>query len=75
MKRLITQLKCLYTNMGSMGNKQEKLEISWWDESHHWDTSIKGYNLLRKERLGRRGRHVVLCVIDCEELPQKRLRK
>lgn len=28
MKRLITQLKSLYTNMGSMGNKQEEQETS-----------------------------------------------
>ena len=47
---LTAQLKCLYTNAYSMGNKQEELEATvllesydlvaitetWWDESHDW---------------------------------------
>jgi len=47
---LTAQLKCLYTNAHSMGNKQEELEATvllesydpiaitqtWWDKSHDW---------------------------------------
>ena len=46
--RPIAKLKCLYTNVSSIGNKQEELETvvqlekydltaiteTWWDESH-----------------------------------------
>ena len=46
--RLMTQLKCVFTNACSMGNKQEELEAivqqanydlvaitkTWWDHSH-----------------------------------------
>ena len=46
--RLMTQLKCVYTNACSIGNKQEELEAivsqgnydlvaiteTWWDHSH-----------------------------------------
>jgi len=48
--RSIAQLRCLYTNARSMGNKQEELEAIvqqdsydlvaitevWWDDSHDW---------------------------------------
>ena len=48
------QLKCLYTNACSMGNKQEELEATvplesynlvaitetWWDKSHDWRLSM-----------------------------------
>ena len=29
-----TQLRCLYTNVCSMGNKQEELETTVWSESY-----------------------------------------
>ena len=64
------QLKCLYTNAHSMGNKQEELEATmllesydvvaitetWWDESHDWSATIDGYRLFRRDRQGKRGR-------------------
>ena len=63
------QLKCLYTNARSMGNKQEELEAAvllesynlvtltemWWDESHDWTVPINGYRLFRRDRRGSRG--------------------
>ena len=68
-----------------MGNKQEELETvvqlgkydliaiteTWWDESHDCNTLIEDNRLFRRDRQGRRGGRVVLCVrkwIDCEEL-------
>ena len=58
------QMKCLYTNALSMGNKQEKLEAkvllesydliaiteTWWDESHDWNVALDGYRLFRRDR-------------------------
>ncbi|KAK4811271.1 hypothetical protein QYF61_023323 [Mycteria americana] len=63
------QLKCLYTNARSMGNKQEELEAivhqenydmvaiteTWWDDSHNWSAAMDGYKLFRRDRRGRRG--------------------
>ena len=80
------ELKCLYTNARSLGNKQDELETvmclenydlvaiteTWWDDSHNWNTTIEGYRLFRRDRLGRKGGGVALYVkewIDCEELP------
>ncbi|KAK4818289.1 hypothetical protein QYF61_010431 [Mycteria americana] len=65
----IAQLKCIYTNVCSMGNKHEELEVSaqqeiyyivvitetWWDDSHNWSAAMDGYKLLRRDREGRRG--------------------
>ena len=62
--RPTAQLKCLYTNARSMGNKQEELEATmlleiydpvaitetWWDESHDWSVAIDGYRLFRRDR-------------------------
>ena len=67
--RPIAKLKCLYTNVHSIGNKQEELETvvqlgkydliditgTWWDESHDWNTLIEDYRLFRRDRQGRRG--------------------
>ena len=64
---LKAQLKCLYTNACSMGNKQEELETmvhlenfgliaimeTWWDDSCNWNTTIEGYKLL--EGIGKVG--------------------
>jgi len=61
---LTTQLKCLYTNACSTGNKQKKLEVTmlleskdlvaltetWWDESHDWSAAIDDYCLFRRDR-------------------------
>ena len=58
------QLKCLYTNACSMGNKPEELEATvllerydlvaitetWWDESHVWSVAVDGYRLFRRDR-------------------------
>ena len=63
------QLKCIYTNACSMGNKQEELEAivwqanydlvaiteTWWDCSHDWRIAMDGYKPFRKDRQGRRG--------------------
>jgi len=70
------QMKCLYTNTHSMGNKQEELEATvllesydlialtetWWDETHVWSVAIDGYRLFRRHKQGRRGRGIVLCI-------------
>ncbi|KAK4805287.1 hypothetical protein QYF61_004852 [Mycteria americana] len=67
--RTTAQLKCLYTNAHSMGNKQEELEAivhqenydmvaiteMWWDDSHNWSAAMDGYKLFRRDRRGRRG--------------------
>ena len=51
------QLRCLYTNAHSMGNKQEELEAivqsesydivaiteTWWNDSHSWSAVMDGY--------------------------------
>ena len=72
--RPIAKLKCLYTNVHSMGNKQEELETmaqlgkydliaiteTWWDESHAWNTLIEDYRLFRRDRQGRRDGRVAL---------------
>jgi len=64
----IGQLKSIYTNAYSMGNKQEELEAivqqekyniiaiteTWWDELHNWNAAIH-YKLFRRSRQGRRG--------------------
>jgi len=63
------QIKCLYMNTRSMGNKEEQLEIvrvlenynlialteTWWNESHDWIMAIEGYRLLRRDRWGKSG--------------------
>jgi len=74
--RLTAQLKCVYTNTGSMGNKQEELEAiiqqdgydlvaiteAWWDNSHDCHTVMDGYRLFRKDRPTRREGGVALYV-------------
>ena len=75
--RPIAQLKCIYTNAHSMGNKQEELEAiarqgnynvvtiteTWWDDSHNWSTAMDGYKLFRRDRQGRRGGGVA-CMLE-----------
>ncbi|KAK4826884.1 hypothetical protein QYF61_012072 [Mycteria americana] len=77
--RVIAQLKCLYTNARSMGNKQEELEAivhqenydmvaiteTWWGDSHNWSAVMDGYKLFRRDRRGRRGGGVALYVREC----------
>ncbi|GAB0179239.1 hypothetical protein GRJ2_000389200 [Grus japonensis] len=72
------QLKCLYVNAWSMGNKQEELEMCvclqgydligitemWWDSSNDWSVGMEGYRLFRKDRQGRRGGGIALYVSD-----------
>jgi len=74
--RLIAQLKCVYTNARSMGNKQEELEAiiqqdgydlvaiteTWWGNSHDWNAVMDGYRLFRKDGPIRRGDGVALYV-------------
>ena len=75
----IAQLKCIYTNAHSMGNKQEELEAivqlenydivaiteTWWDDSHNWSAAMDGYKLFRRDRQGRRDSGVALYVREC----------
>jgi len=70
------QLKCLYTNARSMGNKQEELEPTmrlescdlvaltetWWDEFHDWSMAIDGYRLFRRDRRAKRGGGIALYI-------------
>ncbi|RMC05600.1 hypothetical protein DUI87_17685 [Hirundo rustica rustica] len=71
----VAQLRCIYTNVCSMGNKKEELEAmvqqsydvvaitgTWWDESHSWSTALNGYKLFRRDRQGRRGGGVALYI-------------
>ena len=69
-------LKCLYTNVRVMENKQEELEIcdqagdddlvavteTWWDSSHGWNVVMDGYVLLWEDRPARQGGGVALYV-------------
>jgi len=77
--RSTAQLKCIYTNARSMGNKQEELEAivqqdsydlvaiteMWWDDSHDWSAATHGYKLFRRDRRGKRAGGVALYVRDC----------
>jgi len=61
--RSIAQLKCIYINACSMGNKQEELEgfvqqdsydlvtitEAWWDDCHDWSAAMDGYKLFRSD--------------------------
>ncbi|GAB0189953.1 nucleobindin-2 [Grus japonensis] len=72
------QLKCLYANAWSMGNKQEELEMrvclqgydiigiteTWWDSSYDCSVGMEGYRLFRKDRQGRGGGGVTLYIND-----------
>jgi len=74
--RLTAQLKCVYTNARSIGNKQEELEAiiqqdgydlvaiteTWWDSSHDWHAVMDGYRTFRKDSPTRRGGEVALYV-------------
>ncbi|GAB0206524.1 hypothetical protein GRJ2_003118000 [Grus japonensis] len=75
----MAQLKCIYTNVHNMGNKQEEVEAivqqenydivaiteTWWDDSHNWSAAMDGYKLFRRDRQGRRGGGVALYVREC----------
>ncbi|KAK4831120.1 hypothetical protein QYF61_015423 [Mycteria americana] len=77
--RTTAQLKCLYANAHSMGNKQEELEAivhqenydmvtiteTWWDDSHNWSAAMDGYKLFRRDRQAKRGGGVALYVREC----------
>lgn len=56
----VSQLKCIYINARSMGNKQEVLEPivlsesnivaiteTWWDDSHSWSAVVDGNQLFK----------------------------
>jgi len=83
--RLIAQLKCIYTIARNVGNKQEDLEAivqkdsydfvaiteTWWDDSHDWSAAMDGCKLFRRDRQGKRGSGVALCVRDCFDCDSK----
>ncbi|PKU43819.1 nipped-b-like protein [Limosa lapponica baueri] len=80
----IAQLKCIYTNVHSMRNKQEELEATvqlenydviiiietWWDDSHNWNAVMDGYKLFRRDRQGRRGGGVALYIREAFDCPE-----
>ena len=43
---------------------------TWWDHSHDWSAAMDGYKLFRKDRHGRRGGGVALCVKECIEVTE-----
>ncbi|PKU44107.1 rna-directed dna polymerase from mobile element jockey-like [Limosa lapponica baueri] len=73
------QLKCIYANARSVGNKQDELEVivqqdsydivaimeTWWDDGHDWNAAMNVYKLLRRNRQGRRGGGVALYIRVC----------
>lgn len=73
------QLKCIYTNVCSIGNKQEDLETivwqanyelvavmeTWWNCSHDCSAVMNGYKLFRKDRQGRRSDGVAFYIKEC----------
>ncbi|RMC00455.1 hypothetical protein DUI87_23065 [Hirundo rustica rustica] len=75
-EKSVAQLRCMYTNARSMGNKQAELEAmvhqrnydivaiteTWWDDSHSWSTALNGYKLFSRDRKGRRGGGVALYI-------------
>ncbi|PKU36299.1 mitochondrial fission process protein 1 [Limosa lapponica baueri] len=77
--KLGAQLKCIYTNAHSMGNKQDELEHivqqdsydivaiteTWWSDGHDWNAVMNGYKFFRRDRQGRRGGGVALYVREC----------
>ena len=62
--RQMTQVKYIYNNAFSRGNKQEELEAivqqanydlvaiteTWWDHCHDWSAVMDGYKLFRRDR-------------------------
>lgn len=74
---LLHTCRHLYTNVHSMGNKKEELEIFdlimvteiWLDESHDWDTAVDGYKLFLRNR--GRGPCSLPKWIDCTDLSLK----
>lgn len=47
------------------------LSETWWNEFHSWSTGVEGYRLFKKDRQGRQGGGVALCVrerFDCTVL-------
>jgi len=75
---LVAQLKCLYANAYSMGNKQEELEMcihlqdydligiteTWWYGSYDWSFGMEGCRLFSKDRQGRPEGDVAVYVND-----------
>ena len=73
----MAQLKCIYTNACSMGNKLEELEaIVWqtdcdlvvvseaqWYCSHDWNVAMDGCKIFKRDRQGRRGSDVALSAL------------
>ncbi|RMC22218.1 hypothetical protein DUI87_00529 [Hirundo rustica rustica] len=71
----VAQLRCMYTNARSMGNKQEleamvqqqscdvvTIMEMWWDDFHSWSAALDGYKPFRRDRKGRRGGGVALYI-------------
>jgi len=56
------QLKCIYTNARSMGNKQEEMEAMVWQANYDL---VDSYKLFRRNRQGSRSGVMVLHVREC----------
>ncbi|KAK4815183.1 hypothetical protein QYF61_021043 [Mycteria americana] len=83
--RTTAQLKCLYTNARSMGNKQEQLEAivhqenydmvaiteTWWDDSHNWGAAMDGYKLFRRDRIRGKANKADIVVGVCYRPPNQ----
>lgn len=71
-----SHLKFVYTNVCSLGSKEEKLELcaqsesydiientgTWWENSHDQKTTIEGYKLFWEDRREKRGGGLALYV-------------
>ena len=85
---LTAQLKCLYTNASSTGDKREELEATmllesydldaiietWRDESHDWNAAMDSYRLFRRNTQGRRDGSVSLYIKKWIELEKLSLK-
>jgi len=79
----IDQMKCLYTDAYSIGNKQDELVAAiqpesyyiitdtetWWDQSHDWSTVTNGCKLFRRK--GEQVVHFVKNRNHCTEVSLK----
>lgn len=72
-------VRCTEIHIHSMGNKQEEPEAivqqenynviaiieTRCDDSHNWSGALNSYKLFKRDRLGRRGGGVALCLKEC----------
>jgi len=85
--RQVVRLNCIYTihTAWTTNRKSWKplcsrqtdtvaiMEI-WWDHSHDWSAAVDDYKLFRRDREGRRGDGMALCVKECFDVVELRAR-